>query len=142
MAVLMPGLSRNIRTSSWCSSPEPPIRRIPCQVRTVSDAVDTVQQREEKEKDAPRGKSVRPGHPGASGAWRVSATTAEVEHWRWDAHWYLVALYQDAGGGFFTAETRLGRGDWIIVDAPSTAEAVQQMRVALPGAVESRAVVG
>jgi hypothetical protein len=48
----------------------------------------------------------------------------------------LAAAVFEQGNGV------LPRGDWIMVDASSAAEALQQMRVALPGAVWSRMVAG
>jgi hypothetical protein len=69
-------------------------------------------------------------------------TLCHAEFWRWDDEWYLIAVYQDTEGAFYTAEAQLGPDDWVMVDASSAAEAMQQMRVALAGAVGSRRVAG
>jgi hypothetical protein len=63
---------------------------------------------------------------------------SDAEFWYYDTQWYLLAVYQDAEGAFYTAKTRLWPGVWIVVDAFSAAEASQQMRMALAGAVWSR----
>ncbi len=67
-------------------------------------------------------------------------TLCHAEYWRWDNKWSLIVLYQDASRAFYTAATWLEPGNWIMVDGRTADEAVQAMRVALPGAVWSRVV--
>ena len=51
---------------------------------------------------------------------------------------WASAVYQDPSKAFYTAETRLGPRDWIIVDGPLADAAMQKLLVALPEAVWSR----
>ncbi len=65
-------------------------------------------------------------------------TLCHAAHWLCDNQWYLIAVYQEPSKAFYTAETRLGPRDWIMVDGPSADAAMQKLRVALPEAVWSR----